>query len=48
MSSYRCKHILVHVVFLGVDMDHSVYHLATISGVCRHILGVLIVIGVCL
>lgn len=42
------KHILVHVVFLGVDMDYSIHHLAPISCVWRHVLGVLIVVGVCL
>lgn len=46
-SSYRYKHILVHVGFLSVDMDYSINHLATISCVGRHIIGVL-VIGVCL
>lgn len=48
MAPYRHKHILVNVVFLGVDMDYSIHHLATIFCVCRHILRVLIVIGVCL
>lgn len=48
MSPCRCKHILIHVRFLGVDMDHSIHHLATISGVCWHVLRVLIVIGMCL
>lgn len=48
MAPYGHKHILVNVVFLGVDMDYSIHHLATIFCVCRHILRVLIVIGVCL
>lgn len=42
------KFILVHVVLLGVDMDNSIHHLAPISCVCWHILGVQIVIRVCL
>lgn len=43
-----CEHTLVHVGFLGVHMDYSIHHLASISRVWRHVPRVLIVIGVCL
>lgn len=45
-SGKSYEHTLVHVVFLGVDVHHPVHHLAAVSGVSRHVLGVLIVIGV--
>lgn len=44
----QIKHILVHVGFLGVDMDYSIQHLATISCVCWHIHGVLVLVRMCL
>lgn len=46
MKPCRYKHILVHVVFLGEDMDNSIHHLTTIFCVCWHM--VLVIIGVCL
>lgn len=47
-SLWRCKQIiLVHIGFLSVDMDYPVYHLATISCVWWHVIGVLIVVRVC-
>lgn len=42
------KYTLVHVVFVDIDVDNSVHHLAPVSWVRGHALWVHVVVGMCL